>query len=314
MAESPVQSSNSGSGSAAQPDRGAAKRVLSLVKNIVFFLYLYCGYVALRDFILARLGRARVVVLYYHRISGQGGARDPLTRPLDDFRRDLQYLTSNYECISLSELAERLRAGVPFRRRAAVITFDDGYRDNYTAAVPALMEAGVTATFFVSTGFIGTTRVFPHDIRAAQRDNVALLEYPKLTWDDLRVMEAAHFEIGSHTVNHTNLGVADEETIRHELSDSLAALNSELGARPRAFSFPWGKPDNISQSAAKIVQEVEYYAAASAYGGTNSRGSNPYNIRRVDTGNGHLSQLALHARLAGFDPDYFRLKVRNPNV
>jgi peptidoglycan/xylan/chitin deacetylase (PgdA/CDA1 family) len=228
-----------------------------------------------------------------------------MTKSADEFRRDLAYLRRHYECISLRELCERLRAGVPFRRRAAVITFDDGYRDNYTAAAPALREAGLTATFFVSTGYIGTERIFPHDqARATSSD------HPKLTWDDLRMMEAAGFEIGSHTVEHADLGRADEAAIERELCESLATLNRELGERPRAFAFPWGKPENITAQAATAIQNAGYYAALSAYGGANTCGASPFDLRRCDAGNGALNWLALRARLAGLDPDHLRLRLK----
>jgi peptidoglycan/xylan/chitin deacetylase (PgdA/CDA1 family) len=272
--------------------------IKDIVKNIFFFLYVNGGYPALRDFLQSRRGRASALVLCYHRI----GARDVLTKPAEDFRREMQTIKRHYECISLGELCRRLLADEPFRRPAVVVTFDDGYRDNFTAAVPILQSIGVPATFFVATGFMSTDRVFPHD--GPQSD------YPKLTWDDLRAMQTDGFEIGSHTVNHLDLGAADDATTLAEVRDSLTTLNRELGTRPRAFAFPWGKPQNISGFAIEAIQEAGYYAAVSAYGGINTRGASPFHIRRVDAGNGHLSQMAVRARIAGFDADFIRLKMK----
>ena len=279
--------------------------IFTLAKHLFFLVYLYSGYVQLRDFIQARLGRSRVVILCYHRVGG----RDVLTKPTDEFRRDLDHLKKRYECLGLMEFCERLEAKATFKRRAVVVTFDDGYRDNLTQAFPALRAAGVPATFFVATGFIGTDRVFPHDVELAQATLIGSSYSPKLTWDDLREMEAAGFEIGSHTVNHTNLGHANEQTVRDEVNGALATLNRELGARPRAFSFPWGKPGDLSAAAIKAVREAGHYAAVSAYGGVNGRGSNPFNLHRIDVGNGHFSRLALRARVAGLDAEYFKWRV-----
>jgi peptidoglycan/xylan/chitin deacetylase (PgdA/CDA1 family) len=285
------------------------RRARALGKTLLYGLYLYSGYVQIRDFVLGRLGRARVVVLYYHRIGG----RDVMSKPADEFRRDLEYLSRKYECITLLELYRRLGQGKPLRRRTAVVTFDDGYRDNYTVALPVLKEVGVRATFFVSTGFIGTNRGFLHDAGVSngpdERPEDEQVCYPKLTWDDLRDMEEDDFEIGSHTVNHVNLGSADEQAIACEVTNSLSALNHQLGARPRAFSFPWGKPENIPPSAFESVAAAGYYTTVSAYGGYNTRGSNPFHIRRIDAGNGHMCWLTLRARIAGFDPDYLMLKL-----
>ncbi len=287
----------------ARSNQSASLRLASLIKDLLFFIYLYCGYVQLRDFILSLLGRSRAVVLYYHRI----GQTDVLTTEGEEFSRQLRYFKSNYECISLAELCQRLREGRAFRRRSLVITFDDGYRDNFTEAAPLLKEIGLTATFFVSTGFIETERDFPHDLR----DQNAVGRFPKLRWDDLRQMEAEGFEIGSHTVNHTCLGKANGVIIEQEVYDSLAALNRELGASARAFSFPWGKPEDITAQAIDCVRGAGYYAAVSAYGGANTRGAEVFGIRRIDVGNGKMSRLAVRARIAGFDPDYLRLKMGN---
>ena len=286
-------------------NRSFAQWLWRLAKDVLFFVYLYSGYVQLRDAVLSLMGRSRVVVLYYHRVGGS----DVLTKPLNVFRNELEYLKENYECIGLAELCARLRANRPFRRRAAVITFDDGYRDNFTEAFPALKEAGVTATFFVATGFIGTRREFPHDdSREHAESSAAPRHFPKLTWDDLRAMQQAGFEIGSHTINHTSLGQADSETIKQEVRGSLDALNRHLGQAPRAFSFPWGKPVDISERAIEEVKRAGYYAAVSACGGANGRGSETFAIKRIDVGNGRMSTLAVRARIAGFDTEHVRTR------
>jgi peptidoglycan/xylan/chitin deacetylase (PgdA/CDA1 family) len=252
------------------------------------------------------LGRSRAVVLYYHRI----GTADVLTKPAVEFGRDLKYLKRRYRCVSLAELCEKIRANVPLRRRSVVITFDDGYRDNFLEAAPLLKAARLPATFFVATGFIGTDRDFAHDLRDAAPNGEGG-RYPKLQWDDLKAMQAGGFEIAAHTVNHTNLGAAGQDVVELEVTASLAALNYQLGVRPRAFSFPWGKPDDISTAAVLAVKQAGYYAAASAYGGANGRGSDLFDIRRVDVGNGNLGRLAFKARVAGFDPDYVKLRLRS---
>lgn len=282
--------------------KAGLRLLVSPLKTAFLFVYLYLGYVQLRDMLLSLIGKSRVVVLYYHRI---GDSIDPMTRTADEFRSDLRYLSSKYECISLQEMCRRLREGARFKRRAAVITFDDGYRDNYLEAAPILKEAGLTATFFVSTGFISTSNQFPHDVR---RDSGRVVR-PKLTWDDLREMQRSGFEIGSHTVNHSDLGRAGARMMEYEISESLRALTKELGEASRPFSFPWGKPENMSESAVQAVERAGYYSASSAYGGANTSGTGCFRIQRVDTGNGALTGLAFKAKIAGFDPDYYRLRL-----
>jgi glycosyltransferase involved in cell wall biosynthesis/peptidoglycan/xylan/chitin deacetylase (PgdA/CDA1 family) len=296
-------------GKAASGDRGKSDRSRALLvqpsryrrvlKNLMYVAYLYSGYVALLDLVLSVLGRSRAIVVYYHRI----GAHDVLSKPSAEFQSDLAYLRRHYECITLAELCERLGERTPFRRRAAVITFDDGYQDNYANAAPLLKAAGLGATFFVATGYIGTTREFPHDHRCESATSAV---FPKLGWADLRAMEIDGFEIGSHTVNHTNLAHAEAGEIQFEVESSLRLLNHQLGERPRAFSFPWGTPADISDEALRAVRGAGYYAACSAYGGANTVNGDRFRIRRIDVGNGSMGRLATRARMAGFGLDHFK--------
>jgi len=282
--------------------RRISGRLRAAAKGAFFLIYVY-AYAPIRDLVLACLGRSRTVVVYYHRVGGRG----LLSRSLDDFQRDLRYLARRYECINFGELCQRLRSGRKFRRRSAVVTFDDGYMDNYTAAAPELISAGIPATFFVATGFIGTQRAFPHDARQGDAEPT---RHPKLTWHELGEMQELGFEIGSHTVNHADLGQADESTARHEVRRSLEDLNHHLGERPRALSFPWGKPDNVSETSLVAAREAGYYAAAGTTFGSNGRGEEWPVLHRVDLGNGHLGRLAMRARLAGMDGERVKIARR----
>jgi peptidoglycan/xylan/chitin deacetylase (PgdA/CDA1 family) len=268
-------------------------------KNILRLLFLYSGITRIRDLILSTVGSSRATIVYYHRI----GEPDVLTRSLEDFKADIKYLARRYECISLFELCRRLKAKERFTRPIAVITFDDGYRDNLLQAVPVLQEAKVPATFFVSTGYIGTDREFPHDSR---RCECTRCTYPKLTWDDVRHMEELGFEIGSHTVEHTDLGKVTEEVAEWEMRESLKKLNEELGTAPRPFSFPWGKPENVPPWGAKLAERAGYYCSCTAFGGSNGPHRNVYDLRRVDVGNGWVRRLNWIAKVEGLDLERVR--------
>ncbi len=71
------------------------------------------------------------------------------------FRRQLAYLKKHFEIVSLSEAVECMRSG-GIKRPTAVITFDDGYQNNYDVAFPILCEEGIPGTIFLATGFINT--------------------------------------------------------------------------------------------------------------------------------------------------------------
>ncbi len=264
------------------------------LKNVAFQLFLRSGLVPVRDVLAARRGKARAVILCYHRI----GEADVLTTTPHNFQRDLEYLKTHFQCLALADLCARLKNG-RLDAPSLAITFDDGYRDNFTHAVPLLKAADIPATFFVSTGFMNTERVFAHDEHEPR-------DFPKMTWDDLRAMQNDGFEIGSHTVNHADMGAISQEKLETELQESLAALNHALGERPRAFAFPYGKPRNVPVRAIGAARRAGYYAAFSAYGGDNQPGADLFRLRRVDAGNGLMNHTAWQARIAGCDPDFWR--------
>ncbi|MCW7537506.1 polysaccharide deacetylase family protein [Aquabacterium sp. A7-Y] len=103
--------------------------------------------------------RTRLPVLMYHRVVARP---DPLLTDVPDAAEladQLRVLSQVFTVLPLEEAADRLQAGT-LPARAACITFDDGYRDNYEIALPLLKQFGLTATFFVATGFIDGGRMF----------------------------------------------------------------------------------------------------------------------------------------------------------
>lgn len=280
------------------------KPLYSLVKQAAFFAYVYSGYPCVRDFILSRFGLAPIVVLCYHRIGNRGS----MSKTPDQFGRDLYYLRKHYDCITLRELCARLQKNESCRRNAVVVTFDDGYRDNFTAALPLLKAAKVPATFFVNPGFVGSDRMFPHDNRSAAEAFWRYgsgVDYKKMSWDELREVQSAGFEIGSHTINHVDLGKVKAEVAQREVNDSLAILNDELGRQPRSFAFPWGRAENCPEYAVILVRQAGYYGAVWGFDEMNSRRTDPFRVCRIDAGNGHVGGLELRARISGLNPGFF---------
>ena len=73
----------------------------------------------------------------------------------DSFRKYIEFFKAEFDVISLDDLEAIIADGRPVTDRLALITFDDGYRDNYSIALPILKNAGLTATFFITTGMVG---------------------------------------------------------------------------------------------------------------------------------------------------------------
>lgn len=107
-----------------------------------------------------RLTRRAPFILMYHGVVAPGDESADLAGkfvPAAEFKRQMEYLKEAHEVVTLSRLVDRMEGGA-LTGREAVITFDDGYRNNYLQAYPALKEAGVPATVFLTTGFISKKR------------------------------------------------------------------------------------------------------------------------------------------------------------
>ena len=108
-------------------------------------------------------GYDRLTVLAYHRIAEPGvadlGAPGVVSASPQDFARQMDHVRRWYTPIDLDRLAEFVVDGRRLPARPLLITFDDGYRDNYELALPILEERGLPAVLFVATGLVGTTRM-----------------------------------------------------------------------------------------------------------------------------------------------------------
>jgi peptidoglycan/xylan/chitin deacetylase (PgdA/CDA1 family) len=112
--------------------------------------------------------RARLSILIYHRVLPAPDALLPGDPDAALFRTQMQLLRRHFNPLPLAEAVARLRAGT-LPARAACVTFDDGYADNYTVALPVLRETGVPATFFIATGYLDGGRMFNDTVIEAVR-------------------------------------------------------------------------------------------------------------------------------------------------
>jgi peptidoglycan/xylan/chitin deacetylase (PgdA/CDA1 family) len=112
--------------------------------------------------------RGRLTIVMYHRVMDQLDPLSPYTPTAEIFDRHMETLANGFKVLPLSEGIERLKSG-SLPRRAACVTFDDGYRDNYTVAAPVLKRYGLPATIFVSTGFLDGGRMWNDSVIEAVR-------------------------------------------------------------------------------------------------------------------------------------------------
>lgn len=242
-----------------------------------------------RSWIRGRMGRQRVAVLLYHRISDD--MRDNLTVGVEQFDRQMSWIRANYPVVSMDDV---VKGRIPRNasRPVVAVTFDDGYRDNYEHASPILLQHRVPAAFFVNTGMLGTDKAFEHDLDQIGKG------VPIMTWEQVEELKNEGFTIGSHTVNHIDCGSVDAETLRRELAQSKATLEQRLGLEEVYFAYPFGARHNITPEGVEMVRELGYQCCASAYDGLNDD-IDPMNVRRIGVDH-RFSIAALQARIEGF--------------
>lgn len=226
-------------------------------------------------------------VVAFHRVWDE--SRDELSYPVSAFTELCRYWRDHYEILSLERLLTRLRYPGGNAHPVLAITFDDGYADNAEIAAPILDRLEMPATFFVTTGYIGTRQRFPWD--------GALAQAPRLmSWRQVHALHRAGFGIGSHTVSHARLSAIHGAELAAELEGSKQRLEAELGAPVRHFAFPYGQASDYSAEAAAAVERAGYSCALACAGGWIQPGDPALALRRVCISPVHHATPAAWAR------------------
>jgi peptidoglycan/xylan/chitin deacetylase (PgdA/CDA1 family) len=220
----------------------------------------------------SRRFRSSMTIVAFHRVN-DSQAQDGLTCSPDKFLAFCKFFQQHFRVVPLSHQVAACRTGRDMGGTLS-ITFDDGYRDNFTVAAPVLRELGLPATFFVTTSFIGSRTIPPWDAHLAVPPSW-------MTWDHLRALQAQGFEIGCHTDTHIDMGSAAPGTIRAELAISKRKIREELGVAPELFAYPFGGREHITEISRSLVREASFTCCASCHGGVNLPIADPYALKRI---------------------------------
>jgi len=195
----------------------------------------------------------------------------------ESFPRQVEYLASEFEPVSLSEAVERLRGGL-VGGRELVVTFDDGLRNQLGNAAPRLAEHGISACFFLITQLVSAG---PE--RAAQicRDRLHLPRpVEPLKWNEAaELLELGH-EIGSHTRSHPNLVHLEQVALEEELRSSREELQRRLGHPVAHLSAPYGDRARFSPRVSDAARAAGYSSCSTAIRGCNLSGDDVFSLRR----------------------------------
>lgn len=218
---------------------------------------------------------AGLPVLMYHKVGDPppGSKLKKLWVSVADFRKQMAYLLDHgYHPITLAEAAATLDAGKDLQAKSVVITFDDGYRNNLDNALPVLKEFGFRAVIFVVTNAMGRDN-FWHDPASETR-------IPMLTWDQVKVLQDAGWEIGSHTLNHPRLSKISRPEVIKELRESRDEIERRLGKRPVTFANPYGNASDDT-TVQTDIKDAGYRWSVSVHQGKADLKGNPHCLKRI---------------------------------
>jgi peptidoglycan/xylan/chitin deacetylase (PgdA/CDA1 family) len=202
-----------------------------------------------------------VPVLFYHKIgkpSPDARVRGGFTPPRRFFKQMSYLKNEGFVFYTASELIEYFQQRGEFPPKGIALTFDDGWKDNYTNAFPVLEQLGIKATIFIIPSSIG--QIFSGATAEGEQPHA------HLSADEIREMAQHGIEFGSHTMNHRLLNKLMPSEIRSEVEDAKREIENLLQKPCLTFAYPAGF---YSEQARRIVEQAGHIAAFSTtYGPT----------------------------------------------
>ncbi|MDP8236311.1 MAG: polysaccharide deacetylase family protein [Candidatus Erginobacter occultus] len=221
------------------------------------------------QFLFNRLGPlssspAPVPILLYHSLDGSGS---DLSLSPEKFRRQMAWLHRHgWRVLTLSGYAAALKGGT-LRPPAAVITFDDGYKNFFAQARPVLDRYGFKATIFIAADFVGRSS-----------GSFSLLDLPLLDRSELAALSGEGHEIGSHTLSHPSLPRLTADRSRREIEESKTVLEELTGEEIGSFAYPRG---DYTAGIVEMVRTAGYQAAVTLRPGNRGRMEEIFTLPRV---------------------------------
>jgi peptidoglycan/xylan/chitin deacetylase (PgdA/CDA1 family) len=231
------------------------------LKKVISDLYLYTN-----PFVKNSIRKKGFRALNYHSITDSLANGDcyQMTTPRGLFERQLKFLSENgYNVLSCGEAVDALVEKKEIPPKAVCITFDDGFKDNMTCALPVLEKYNFKATIFLTAAYIDKGG-----------------EY--LSWNDVRdISKTGIFSFGGHSMSHKKLFALSPEELRLELADSKRILEDNLRTSIDLFAYPFGSYGAFDGNAKNFLKTSGYRAAFTTIAGFNTAKTDPFEFRRT---------------------------------
>ncbi len=223
-----------------------------------------------------------VPILMYHSVSPEAKKENRLSVSVKTFQRQMRFLMERkYNVLSLEELSGLIKEKKRIPPRAVAITFDDGYKNNYTYAFPVLKKYNLAATIFIIVNEVGRH----------QND--------RLSWEEIKIMrDSGLIFIGSHALGPEPLiNIRSESEVRKQVFDSKIILEEKLGCPVVVFSYPEGRfNDKITQ----IVKDAGYKFAVATNPGKKISNKDVYALKRLRVSENTGNLVTFWIQISGF--------------
>lgn len=222
-----------------------------------------------------------VPILMYHGISKQDN--ESLCVTPYNFLKQIAYIKKmGYNVMSLDELVEGMKSKRHFKHNTVVITFDDGYEDNYTNARCVLKDYDFPATIFLISNYI---------------DKEGYLK----SYQIQEMLKSGKITFGAHTRNHTYLpGIKDKIGLKDEIAGSKKDIEAKIGVKIDYFCYPTG---GFTTQIKQIVKDARYKGACTTGNRSVDRfNKDTYELKRIKVKNSDFSKnpLSFWAKLSGY--------------
>ena len=187
------------------------------------------------------------------------------------FREHMKYLKdNNFSVITFEDLNNiGWRNRFDKNKKYIIITFDDGYVDNYELAFPILKEFNFKATIFL----MGESTYNEWDVKADGEKS-----FPLMSVEMIKEMQDYGIEFGAHTFNHPKLNKLSNDEIKHQIVDVKKPLEEKIGREIITFAYPYGI---LNDHAKKMVEEAGYTFGVATDSGSVCLSDDLYQIRRI---------------------------------
>lgn len=194
----------------------------------------------------------------------------------DDQKEEFESLITNLidigQFVDTQTCIQILNSSRAIENKYFHLSFDDGFRNNFTNAVPILTKHKVPAIFFVPSSLVEANWTDTRNYCLNTTRYKGVIEM--LKWSDLREMISMGFEIGSHTKTHARFSAIsnDYTLLNNEISGSKSEIEAKTKHECKYISWPYGRLTDTDSKSLEIVRNAGYEACFGAYRGTVSPG------------------------------------------